>query len=546
MGNSNNHKLDLNDNYWAAIFSSFIKLKKFSENFKEKKESNNQNSPFYNILYNNFTNNKDEHKCIQEFKNIILSKNKNELLTNPKKLFNFFIDSIHNELKENNNQESHIISNEYINDDKRAYELYMEYAKCNSSIIQKNFFGTKKITVTCQSCKSIFFRYDYFKFLPLDLQNIKGLIKIEYLYKNIQREFNRNMHCRNCNKIKNCKIKITITENPETLILLLYNYDKNTFVDFDYKFGDKYYLKSFVMRHDNSNILNKLLCQRNKKFISYGRENDNFYKFEGHQIKHVENKEIIKGNGNPFILFYTKNIDKKDEEINDIKTETNSICESKESLFSNNKKNIRISSIQFESKIEIKNENKKIFSKSVNDKNNALNGLINYQNESNTNEISINSNSNANLNGLNNINENSALNNNIIINNNHSLSSSNSINNSINNNKINQNNLIFKSMNDNIFINKSNNSLISEGGKTMRLYFKYNNGDVFFIDVSEFMTFGDIKIELKKANEWINIENATLYYNERKLDNEEMPKNIGINDGDYINVNTAFTLIDEN
>ena len=101
-------------------------------------------------------------------------------------------------------------------------------------------------------------------------------------------------------------------------------------------------------------------------------------------------------------------------------------------------------------------------------------------------------------------------------------------------------------MNDNIFINKSNNSLNSEGGKTIRLYFKYNNGDVFFIDVSEFMTFGDIKIELKKTNEWINIEKAALYYNERKLENEEMPKNIGMDDGDYINVNTAFTLIDEN
>jgi hypothetical protein len=101
-------------------------------------------------------------------------------------------------------------------------------------------------------------------------------------------------------------------------------------------------------------------------------------------------------------------------------------------------------------------------------------------------------------------------------------------------------------MNDNIFINKSNNSLSNEGGKTIRLYFKYNNGDVFYIDVSEFMTFGDIKIELKKENEWINIEKAILYYNERKLENEEMPKNIGMIDGDYINVNTAFSLIDEN
>ena len=437
-----------------------------------------------------------------------------------------------------------------MNDDKRAYELYMEYAKSNRSIIENNFFGTKKITIICQSCKSIFYVYDYLKFIPLDLQNIQGMIKIEYLYKNIQREFIKNMFCRNCNKIKNFKIKITIIKKPETLIFFLYNYNNNVFVDFDYKFGNDYFLKSFVMRHDDSNILNKLFCQDNKKFVSYGREKDKFYKFENDQIKYVENKEIVKGNGNPYILFYKIEKDKKDEEINDIKNGINAICDSKEPLPSNNKfknkKSIRISSIQFECKIERKSENKKNISKSVNDNNSVLSGLINYQNESNTSEITINNNSKANLNGLDNINENTDFNSNTIIYNNQSISISNSIKNSIHSNKINQNNLIYKSMNDNIFINKSNNSLSSEREKTIRLYFKYNNGDVFFIDVSEFMTFENIKIELKKAYEWINIENAILYYNGKKLENEEIPKNVGMNDGDYINVDTSNCLIDEN
>lgn len=550
MGNSNNQNLYSNNNYWEAIFSSFIKLKNFSENFKEKKKAINQDSPIYNILYNIFTYNKDKHEYIQEFKNIIRSKHNNEQLTNPKKLFNFFIESIHEELKEINNQESLIPCIEYMNDDKRAYELYMEYVKYNRSIIQKNFFGTKKITIICQSCKSIFYVYDYLKFIPLDLQNIQGMIKIEYLYKNIQREFIKNMFCRNCNKIKNFKIKITIFEKPETLIFFLYNYNNNVFVDFDYKFGNDYYLKSFVMRHDDSNILNKFFCQNNKKYVSYGREKDKFYKFENDQIKYVENKEIVKGNGNPYILFYTLEKDKKDEEINDIKNGINAICDSKEPLPSNNKiknkKSIRISSIQFECKIERKSENKKNISKSVNDNNSVLSGLINYQNESNTSEITINNNSKANLNGLDNINENTDFNSNTIIYNDQSISISNSIKNSIHSNKINQNNLIYKSMNDNIFINKSNNSLSSEREKTIRLYFKYNNGDVFFIDASEFMTFENIKIELKKAYEWINIENAILYYNGKKLENEEIPKNVGMNDGDYINVDTSNCLIDEN
>jgi len=548
MGNSNNIQLYSNNNYWEAILSSFIKLKNFTEIFKEKKESINQDSPFYNILYNLFTNNKDKHECAQEFINIITSKNNNEILANQKKLFNFFIESIHDELKEKNRQKNYISSNEYIDDDERAYKLYLEYVKCNSSIIQKYFFGTKKITIICQSCKSIFYKYDYLKFLPLDLQNINGLVKIEYLYKNIQREFKRNMHCPKCKKLKSFKIKITVTEKPETFIFFFYNYNNNAFVDFDSKFGGEYYLKSFAMQHDNSNLINKCLCQNNKKFVSYGREKDNFYKFEHGQIKQVENKEIIKGNGNPYILFYTKNIDKKDEEINNIKSESSVVSDSKEPLSPNIKikknKNVRISSSQIENKTEKKRKKNKLFSKSMNSKNTMLNEIINSQKEENTNEISINCNSNVNLNAMN---ENSDINiNNNLINNSKSINISNSINNSINSNKNKQNNLIYKSVNDNIFINKSKNSLNSETEKIIRLYFKYSNGDVFFIDISESMTFENIKIELKKANEWINIENVTLNYNDRKIENEEKPINLGMNDGDYIYVDTAISLIDEN
>ena len=550
MGNSNNHELYLNNNYWEAVFSSFLKLKNFSEIFKAKKDSINQDSPFYNIFYNIFTDNEYKNEYIQEFKNIIISKNNKELLTNPKKLFNFVIKSLHEELKEKSNQESHIASNEFMDIDKRAYELYLKYVKCNSSIIQKQFFGTKKISKTCQSCNSTFYKYDYLKFLPFNLQNMKGFIKIEYLYKNIQREFNGNFHCPNCNSIKNFKIKITVTEKPEILIFFFYNYENNVFVDFDCKFGKEYYLKSFIMLHDNSNLLNQILiCRKSKKFISYGRENGSFYKFESHQIKQVKNKEIIRGNSNPYILFYAKSVDKNDEEKNNIKSEFYSIGDSKETLVSNiknkNKKNIRISSSQIDYKTVKKFENKKIFAKSVKNYSNDFDEIINNKNENISSEVSLNSNSNTNFNELNNINLN--INNNMI-NVNKSISISNSINNSINKNKnkISLNSLIYKSMNDNIFINKSNNSLSSEREKTIRLYFKYTNGDVFFVDVSESMTFENIKNELKNANEWINIENAILYYNERKIENDETPQNYGMNDGDYIYINTGFTLIDEN
>ena len=99
-----------------------------------------------------------------------------------------------------------------------------------------------------------------------------------------------------------------------------------------------------------------------------------------------------------------------------------------------------------------------------------------------------------------------------------------------------KNNLIFSSMNNSSFINGSMNSTYNENGKIITLYFKFNNGNIFFIDVGDCNTFEKIKIELKKTYEWIELNNVNLYYNQKKIENNEIPRNLGIDDGDYIDV----------
>ena len=91
-------------------------------------------------------------------------------------------------------------------------------------------------------------------------------------------------------------------------------------------------------------------------------------------------------------------------------------------------------------------------------------------------------------------------------------------------------------MNNSRFINGSMNSSYNENGKIITLYFKFNDGNILFIDVDDSNTFEKIKIELKKMYEWIVLENVNLYFNQKKIENYEIPRNLGIDDGDYINV----------
>ena len=241
------------------------------------------------------------NRIVNEFQNIVISKNINN--SNPAKLINFFLDELHYELKNKNIEIKEINNNdslnEFIYDNDEAYKLFTEYAMNNKSFIQELFFGTKRIKKSCQSCKSTSYEYSYLKFIPLNLQNITESIKLEYLFNNVQREFEQKLFCPKCKKDKKFKKQIEIKEMPKVLILLLYNYKKNIKVDFIPTLEENYKLKSFVIGYEKQSFLNSILnCSKNnnKGYISYGNMDSKFFMIKDDKINYIKKKEFSKGN----------------------------------------------------------------------------------------------------------------------------------------------------------------------------------------------------------------------------------------------------------
>ena len=538
MENRNNNHLNLDINYWEAIFSSFAKINKLSYYFTEKLKPTNEESLLTYLLYNFLRKEISINNFINEFQNIVISKNINS--SNPAKLINFFLEELHYELKNKNIEINGINNNDSLNkfiyDNDEAYKLFTEYAKNNKSFIQELFFGTKKIKKSCQSCKSTSYQYNYLKFIPLNLQNITGSIKLEYLFNNVQREFDLTIFCPKCKKDTEFKKQIEIMKMPKVLILLLYNYKKNIKVDFVPTLEENYLLKSFVIGYEKQSLLNSILnCAKNnnKGYISYGRKDSKYFMNKNGKINYIKRKEFSKGN--PYILFYKrKNEKSKDDNKNaflDSKPEINS----KEAMITTKKKKKKNSStfsntesFSFDKISSDNNSDKNQISNSFKNQND---GKINIKNDENNNNTPLKKrkNNKANENRINDIN----VKNNII---NESLKINDiNINNETKNDNKN-NNLIYVSMNNSRFINGSMNSIYSENRKIITLYFKFNNGNIFFIDVDDSNTFEKIKIELKRTYEWIVLNNVNLYFNQKKIENNEIPRNLGIDDGDYIDV----------
>ena len=534
MENRKNDKLMPNILFWEAIFSSFKKINELSNYFTElKEEPNNDNYPLLRLFYDLFNNLKLSIKNITIlFKNIIVLKKRQDLLLNSRQLFNFLLEELHHELilfdnKIIKGENMNKISNEL----EQAEELFEEYEKNNKSFIQRLFFGTKQIKKICQKCKSITYKLDFLKFCPINIQNVKGFIEIEKLYDNIQREFEIINFCNNCNKKEKCIIKIDIVKEPKILILFIFNYIDKTKIDFSDTFNDNYELKSIVM--GNENFLNNFFCCcNNKNFISYGKNKNKYFKIEKGDIKCISSKELDKGN--PYIIFYKK---KEEKEKNNIDKEinTNRDLGSKEILNKekkNNNHNYLDKNKTERQKSIIKNKYLSSINSSNNNKNekkkNKINGGDKLISRSTMNYSKINSIDKC---DNNNKNENSLI----------SLDDSKNITNIITNRKSNTNN------NNNTNIDNLNNNANEEEeeeeeneveNRLIRIYFKFKDRNIIFIDVENYITFEKIINKLKEEYDWISIDINNIYFDEKKIDKNDISKKLGISHGDYIDINS--------
>ena len=551
MKNENKIQIMPNTLFWEAIFSSFIILKNFKNYFTDTKLKlkSIEEKPLFKLFYELIHEEKNTQNAILDFQQLLISKNQQDLLINPVKILYFILNELHNELKSednysnqneinNNNILNNVIGNREIDE---AFRIFTENNKNNKSFIQELFFGIKKISLKCESCDSVSYKFTYLKFCPLNIQSIEGFIELEDLYNNIQREFFENYFCTKCNKEQQFKIKIDIHSEPEILIFFIFNHTKNVKIDFSLHLNDIYELKSFVMDEDNTSILDYLLCckknKNNRNYNVFGRNEKKLYKYiKNEENLNFNNDELNKGN--PYILFYQKSIEinkdeyiKKLDKISDI---SNYTISSRDTLNSrkNKKDNFFFKSFNI---ITASIKDKKKYPAEENITNNenisksSIDLMINEGKDKNKNKIKDN-------------------NNNIILNNND------------NNNNLHQfknikkekKNLIssstikkstIKSINKiGESIKSSSNSNYSEEDGLIRLYFKCGDGNVLFIDVDKNLTFENIIVELKNQYDWINIDDNHLYFNDNKINKNEIPKNLGIKNGDYIDFN--INLID--
>ena len=135
MQNAKNY----NSLFWKEVFSSFQKITQLADYFTElKQEPNNENYPLTKLFYDLFNNKISIKKTPELFKKIIISKNRRDLLLNPRQLFDFLLEELHHELIILENK---IIKGENINkisnEIEKAEELFDEYEKNNKSFIQK-------------------------------------------------------------------------------------------------------------------------------------------------------------------------------------------------------------------------------------------------------------------------------------------------------------------------------------------------------------------------------------------------------------------------
>ena len=552
MENENIFKLKPNFSYWEEVFSSFILLRIFNDYFQHMKSEPDDNEyPISKLFYDLFNKKIEQSNCPIEFQKIIFSKKMEKIINSPPKLFGFLLLELHNEIKILDRQKK---INNYIQKvqkeeknlnekEKEAYKFFKLQSQNENSFVQNLFFGIKKIIKSCEKCKTKAYIFRYFIFCPFNIEKIKEMVDIKDLYENIQREFDSKNKCQDCQN--NFTMKIEIFEEPKILILLFFNYQKKTRVDFDVKFNDKYIIESFIMGKYERKSIFECLCSKtfsdnNKSFVAYRRENKNtsnlndtddnnisnnekyknkknkednneYFKIENGKNIPINKKELNKGN--PYIIFYSKI--SENNRNNEEKIDINETEENYNGGFDSYEPFKKIKDLNYYSMNGIENEDKN--SNKIDGKNltkSSFGHQSNNSNDKNTKQSII--------------------------------KSMTFINNEENNNNLNineiQNESVKKSrINKNLLV--SNNTTIEDDEGLIRLYFMFTDGNILCIDVDNSATFQEIVQELKKQNEWISINADNLYFNDIKIDGNQRPESAGMKHGDYIDVYT--NLVDQ-
>ena len=414
MSEKKNISLKEKDDPYFRALTIFTKISEISDLFPKKyrKNNNNPNLP-------------KELDSMDEFFQYNISEEKNKrkdiFKNNPKKLFYFILDKLHElykNIKEDDDEENLIEGAMEVDLDKARASFKKKMQK-NRSEISGLFYGERLIKKTCSNCRLESYKSEYLKMIPLDVSKIENTsLKLDDILNNIQREEHHDFFCEFCQKKQNFTYSIEIKEKPDILIILFYNIHGEPLIDIPMHIFDKSYklicaeikeMENFYVDISFSSLFSmfelviKKIC-RIKKGDDYKILYDKkVFRFKKNEENELDEKSVKYGV--PYVLFY-----KKIENIKNIKSHQRNKRSQDEHDLSENymitkEKNNNEQKTEIDNTIE-DNQNNNIYKlnqKNFNYKEN-MNNIDNSNN--NTNYINNNINNNNYYNNNNNINNN--------------------------------------------------------------------------------------------------------------------------------------------
>ena len=395
MSEKKNISLKENDDPYFRALTIFSKISEISNLFQKKYRENNKNPNLPKDLVS-----------MEDFFQYCISEEKIDFKNKPKKLFFFILDKLH-ELYKNTNEEyeeGNLIEGAMEVDEDKACTSFKKKMEKNRSEISYLFYGERLIRRTCSNCKLENYKYQYLKMIPINASKFENTLNLEDILNIIQQKSNKNFFCEFCQKKQPFKYSIEIKKYPEILIILFYNINEDTFIDFPMHIIDGSYklicaeIKVTDEFYDNSISSLFSMFELVFKKIFRSKKDDNYKILYDKKVFHFEKNELDEKSikfKTPYVLFYKKVKNKSDGSHQKNKFEDD--YDLSENYMITRVKNKNEQKTEIDDNFE-DNQNNNLYKLNQKNNNNYINNNINNNNYYNNNNIINNNINNINYN----------------------------------------------------------------------------------------------------------------------------------------------------
>ena len=247
----------------------------------------------------------------------------------PKKLYDYFIEKLKEELKEKENIKNLEIDNDsnlfnsFIENEEIVYKKYLNnFNFKNNSVVDKCFIGIKLITFSCSQCKEVDYYFQDFCHIDFPLSKVEKRIENKSEKININQCFEYYFNNRKTSqKCKKCEITNnnynTISHkiylSPKILVIYIGDIkEKGQLFKLDLEINISDYLKE---KNEGYKLIAMITYFKQhgakEQYIAYcyNNEDNKWYCFKDDYIYEVDDieKDTLKSNRYPYILFYKEN-----------------------------------------------------------------------------------------------------------------------------------------------------------------------------------------------------------------------------------------------